>query len=392
VVVLHRRAAIMVAVKIQTPEGANVILGQSHFIKTVEDLYEILVSSVPGAKFGVAFCESSGPCLIRSVGNDEDLRNTAIRNAQAVAAGHFFVMILRQAYPINVLNAVKQCPEVCSIFCASANPIEVIVAVTEQGRGVIGVVDGLPPKGVERRATWPPGGSSCARSVTSSDPCRRGRTATRVSARLPARDGSRGREIPIGDPGGLTVELKSPANLRYDADGLIPAIAQDAENGQVLMHAYMNAEAVTRTLETGLAHYYSRSRRRLWRKGEESGHVQRVRAVLYDCDEDTLLLRVDQTVAPATGKPVLLLPRIPLAGATPTAAPIADSTRLPRTRPGHPGRRIRCHPGSEGVSTRGLLRCLPVRQGTGPDSGEDPGGISRGSDGVQGWGPGAACL
>jgi uncharacterized protein len=137
------------AVKIQTSEGANVILGQSHFIKTVEDLYEILVSSVPGAKFGVAFCESSGPCLIRSVGNDEDLRNTAIRNAQAVAAGHFFVMILKQAYPINVLNAVKQCPEVCSIFCASANPIEVIVAVTEQGRGVMGVVDGLPPKGVE---------------------------------------------------------------------------------------------------------------------------------------------------------------------------------------------------------------------------------------------------
>jgi len=137
------------AVKIQTPEGANVILGQSHFIKTVEDLYEILVSSVPGGKFGIAFCESSGPCLIRSVGTDEVLRQAAIRNAQAVGAGHFFVLILKEAYPINVLNAVKQCQEVCGIYCASANPIEVIVAVTEQGRGVMGVVDGLPPKGVE---------------------------------------------------------------------------------------------------------------------------------------------------------------------------------------------------------------------------------------------------
>ncbi len=137
------------AVKIHTPEGANVILGQSHFIKTVEDLYEILVSSVPGGKFGIAFCESSGPCLIRSAGNDEALRHAAIRNAQAVAAGHFFVLILQEAYPINVLNAVKQCPEVCNIYCASANPIEVVVAVTEQGRGVTGVVDGLPPIGVE---------------------------------------------------------------------------------------------------------------------------------------------------------------------------------------------------------------------------------------------------
>jgi adenosine/AMP kinase len=137
------------AVTILTPEGANVILGQSHFIKTVEDLYEILVSSVPGAKFGIAFCESSGPCLIRSVGNDEALQEAAIRNAQAVAAGHFFVLILKEAYPINVLNAVKQCPEVCTLYCASANPIEVIVAVTQQGRGVMGVVDGLPPKGVE---------------------------------------------------------------------------------------------------------------------------------------------------------------------------------------------------------------------------------------------------
>jgi adenosine/AMP kinase len=137
------------AVKIQTPEGANVILGQSHFIKTVEDLYEILVSSVPGGKFGIAFCESSGPCLIRAAGTDEELRQAAIRNAQAVGAGHVFVLILKEAYPINVLNAVKQCQEVCSVYCASANPVEVIVAVTEQGRGVMGVVDGLPPKGVE---------------------------------------------------------------------------------------------------------------------------------------------------------------------------------------------------------------------------------------------------
>jgi adenosine/AMP kinase len=136
-------------VAMQTPEGANIILGQSHFIKTVEDLYEILVSSAPGAKFGLAFCESSGPCLIRSAGNDEPLRDAAIRNAQAIAAGHIFVVVLKDAYPINVLNAIKHCQEVCTIYCASANPVEVVVAVTKQGRGVMGVVDGLPPKGVE---------------------------------------------------------------------------------------------------------------------------------------------------------------------------------------------------------------------------------------------------
>lgn len=137
------------AVPIQKPDDVNVIVGQSHFIKTVEDLYEILVSGVPGAKFGIAFCESSGPCLIRTAGNDETLREAAVRNAQAVAAGHFFAVILREAYPINVLNAVKQCQEVCTIYCASANPVEVIVAVTGQGRGVMGVVDGFPPLGVE---------------------------------------------------------------------------------------------------------------------------------------------------------------------------------------------------------------------------------------------------
>ena len=140
------------AVKIETPEETNVILGHSHFIKTVEDLYEILVTTLPGGKFGVAFSEASGPCLIRSAGNDEGLCDVAVRNAQAVAAGHFFVVVLKQAFPINVLNAIKQCQEVCTIFCASANPVEVIVAVTSQGRGVMGVVDGVPPKGVESAA------------------------------------------------------------------------------------------------------------------------------------------------------------------------------------------------------------------------------------------------
>ncbi len=137
------------AVRIETPENTNVILGQTHFIKTVEDLYEIVVTGVPGAQFGLAFCEASGPCLIRSAGNDEGLREAAVRNAQAVAAGHFFAMILRNAFPINVLNAIKQCQEVCTVFCASANPVEVVVAVTSQGRGVMGVVDGFPPKGIE---------------------------------------------------------------------------------------------------------------------------------------------------------------------------------------------------------------------------------------------------
>ena len=140
------------AVRIEAPEGVNVILGQSHFVKTVEDLYEILVAGVPNAKFGLAFCESSGPCLIRSAGTDDGLRQAAIKNAQAIAAGHTFLIILKDAYPINVLNAVKQCQEVCTIFCASANPVEVVVAVTAQGRGVMGVVDGLSPKGVETEA------------------------------------------------------------------------------------------------------------------------------------------------------------------------------------------------------------------------------------------------
>ena len=136
-------------VSIEMPEGCNVILGQSHFIKTVEDLHEIITGAVPQARFGIAFCESSGACLIRYTGNDEMLKQAAIKNAQAVGCGHFFVIVLKEAYPINILNAVKMCQEVCRIFCASANPIQVIVAQTEQGRGVMGVVDGFSPKGIE---------------------------------------------------------------------------------------------------------------------------------------------------------------------------------------------------------------------------------------------------
>ncbi|MBM4273746.1 MAG: adenosine monophosphate-protein transferase [Deltaproteobacteria bacterium] len=143
-------------VRLRIPEGANIILGQSHFIKTVEDLYETLIAAVPGIKFGLAFSESSGDCLIRVEGNDPDLMDAAAENAQNLAAGHTFNILLKNAFPINVLNAVKMCPEVCRIFCATANPVEVIVAQTEQGRGILGVVDGLPPKGVEGDAgrTW----------------------------------------------------------------------------------------------------------------------------------------------------------------------------------------------------------------------------------------------
>ncbi len=137
------------AVRLEIPEGCNLILGQSHFIKTVEDLYEVMACAVPQARFGIAFCEASGDCLIRSDGNDEALREVAVANAQKVASGHSFVVILKDAYPINVLNAVKSCQEVCNIFCATANPVEVILVQTEQGRGIMGVVDGFMPKGVE---------------------------------------------------------------------------------------------------------------------------------------------------------------------------------------------------------------------------------------------------
>jgi len=137
------------AVRMDFPADANIIVGQSHFIKTVEDLYEAVCTTVPQAKFGLAFNESSGACLTRSDGNDEGLRNRATGNAQALGCGHTFVLIIQNAYPINVLNAIRNVPEVCSIFCATANPVEIIVAQSEQGRGVLGVVDGSTPKGVE---------------------------------------------------------------------------------------------------------------------------------------------------------------------------------------------------------------------------------------------------
>ena len=128
------------------------IIGQSHFIKTVEDIYEAIVSTAPHAKFGLAFNESSGACLIRSDGNDAALRDAAIRNAQALAAGHVFVLIMRNAYPINLLNTIRNVPEICSIFCATANPVEVVLAKGGQGQGVLGVIDGSSPKGVEGEA------------------------------------------------------------------------------------------------------------------------------------------------------------------------------------------------------------------------------------------------
>jgi hypothetical protein len=137
-------------VRVQIPDGANIILGQTHFIKTAEDLYEILVSSSPQIKFGVAFSEASGPCLIRHEGNDTDLTKAAVVILQNIGAGHVFAILLRDAFPINVLNAVKMCQEVCCIYCATANPLEVVVAETEQGRGIMGVVDGSSPKGVEQ--------------------------------------------------------------------------------------------------------------------------------------------------------------------------------------------------------------------------------------------------
>ena len=137
------------SVRMAFPADANIIIGQSHFIKTVEDLYEAMVTTVPQARFGLAFNESSGPCLTRNEGNDEELRSTAVKNAQALGAGHVFVLLLRNAYPLNVLHVVRNAPEVCSIYCATANPVEVIVARSEQGGGVLGVIDGSAPKGVE---------------------------------------------------------------------------------------------------------------------------------------------------------------------------------------------------------------------------------------------------
>ena len=137
------------AVSLRWEEGCNIVVGQSHFIKTVEDVAEIVTSTVPGAEYGLAFCEASGPCLIRTEGNDEKLVAEAVACAQAVGAGHSFFLILRKAYPINVLTQIKACQEVARIFCATANPLEVLVVETEQGRGIVGVVDGFRPKGVE---------------------------------------------------------------------------------------------------------------------------------------------------------------------------------------------------------------------------------------------------
>jgi adenosine/AMP kinase len=136
-------------VPLTVPEDGNLILGQTHFIKTVEDVYEAIVNTVPQMKFGVAFNEASGPCLIRVDGNDDELKALAARNAAAVAAGHTFVVVMRDGYPINILTRLKNVPEVCTIFCATANPVEAVVAESEQGRGVLGVIDGFVPKGVE---------------------------------------------------------------------------------------------------------------------------------------------------------------------------------------------------------------------------------------------------
>ena len=142
----------LLAVPMEIPEESNIIVGQSHFIKTVEDIYEAVVTTAPHARFGLAFNESSGACLIRSDGNDQALCETAIHNAKALAAGHVFVLMIQNAYPVNLLNALRNVPEVCSIFCATANPVEVVLARSEQGQGVLGVIDGSSPKGVEEEA------------------------------------------------------------------------------------------------------------------------------------------------------------------------------------------------------------------------------------------------
>jgi adenosine/AMP kinase len=139
----------LLLVPLEIPESANIILGQSHFIKTVEDIYEAIITTVPQMKFGIAFNEASGPCLTRADGNDDELKAAAVRNAVALAAGHVFVVLMRQGYPINVLGRIKDVPEVCSIFCATANPVQVVVASTAQGRGVLGVIDGFPPRALE---------------------------------------------------------------------------------------------------------------------------------------------------------------------------------------------------------------------------------------------------
>lgn len=139
----------LINLKIDTPADTNLILGQTHFIKSVQDLYEVLITSSPGIRFGLAFCEASGKCLVRIEGNDEELKKAAGKNALSIGCGHSFLIFIRNAYPINVLNAIKNVQEVCSIFCATSNPVEVIIAETGLGRGIMGVVDGEPPKGIE---------------------------------------------------------------------------------------------------------------------------------------------------------------------------------------------------------------------------------------------------
>lgn len=136
-------------VKVEMPAGANVIIGQTHFIKSAEDLYEAMVNSAPKMRFGVAFCEASGPCLVRAEGNDAELKALAARNALNIGAGHSFIIVMQDVFPINVLQAIKNCNEVCGIFCATANPVEVLVVETELGRGIVGVVDGSKPRCIE---------------------------------------------------------------------------------------------------------------------------------------------------------------------------------------------------------------------------------------------------
>jgi hypothetical protein len=139
-------------IEVKKPQDVNLILGQSHFIKTVEDLYEVLMNSVPGIKFGLAFVESSGACKVRSEGNDPELKSLASSNMLEIGAGHSFIIFMRSAFPINVLNAIKNIPEVCNVYCATANPLKVIVAQTEDGSGILGVIDGQKPKGIENES------------------------------------------------------------------------------------------------------------------------------------------------------------------------------------------------------------------------------------------------
>jgi uncharacterized protein len=139
----------LLTVPVEKPDDLNVVLAQSHFIKTVEDVHEVLAGSSPHLRFGIAFCEASGPRLVRRSGNDEELVELAVRNALAIGAGHGLVVFLREGYPVNVLNQLKQVPELCRIYCATANPVTVVVAETEAGRGILGVIDGEPPLGVE---------------------------------------------------------------------------------------------------------------------------------------------------------------------------------------------------------------------------------------------------